>query len=152
MPLQDENLGSPRGRATPRTEVFREWKILLALRSLFVHVNRAARNVFVPEPMLEQGNITSRPWHCAAAVEGSSQPARNEAKAETAGRRERILREARILLGLMTPEERAVILLRDKENLPLDDVARTLGWSKRTTRAHLASARIKLRAGISQPF
>jgi DNA-directed RNA polymerase specialized sigma24 family protein len=123
------------------------------LRSLFVHVNRATRNVFVPEPMLtgEQGNVANRPWNCSA-VEVPSPPACNEADTDTDRHRELLLREAVFLLGQMTPEERAAVLLRDKENLPLDAVARTLGWSKRTTRAHLASARIKLHAGISRPF
>jgi DNA-directed RNA polymerase specialized sigma24 family protein len=83
---------------------------------------------------------------------GSSPPARNEGETDTARHRERLLREAGLLLGQMTPEERAVVLLRDKENLHLDEVAHTLGWSRRTTRAHLASARIKLRAGISRSF
>jgi DNA-directed RNA polymerase specialized sigma24 family protein len=154
MRLPDENVGTSLSRASPNAAGFREWKILLALRFLFVHVNRAARNVFVPEPMLtgEQYNIANRPWNSSAAVAGSSPPARNEPETDTSRHRERLLRDAVFLLGQLTTEERAVILLRDKENLPLDVVARTLGWSKSTTRAHLASARIKLRAGISRPF
>jgi DNA-directed RNA polymerase specialized sigma24 family protein len=68
---------------------------------------------------------------------------------QTARPRERLLRQTAILVGQLTAEERSVVLLRDKENLPLDAIARFLGWSKRTTRAHLASARMKLRAGMS---
>jgi DNA-directed RNA polymerase specialized sigma24 family protein len=159
MPLPDENLGTPRSRATPDAVGFQEWKILLAVRSLFAHVNHATRNVFVAEAMVrdspdmskagQDGRIANQ-LSVLAASRNVHSPAAKEFETDPARHRERLLREAVWLLGQMTPEERAVVLLRDKENLPIDAVARTLGWSKRTTCAHLATARIKLRVGLSR--
>ena len=48
-------------------------------------------------------------------------------------------------LRLLTPRERAALVLRDVEDLPADEVARRLDCSKATVRSHIANARIKLR-------
>ena len=48
-------------------------------------------------------------------------------------------------LRLLSPRERAALLLRDVEGLPAEEVARTLDCSKATVRSHIANARIKLR-------
>jgi len=48
-------------------------------------------------------------------------------------------------LRLLTPRERAAIVLRDIEDLPAEEVARRLDCSKATVRSHIANARIKLR-------
>ena len=56
--------------------------------------------------------------------------------------RERRLHEA---LRVLSPKERAAIVLRDLEDLTGAEVARALGCSQITVRTHIASARIKLR-------
>ena len=48
-------------------------------------------------------------------------------------------------LRLLSPRERAALMLRDVEGLPAEDVARQLNCSKATVRSHIANARIKLR-------
>lgn len=48
-------------------------------------------------------------------------------------------------LRLLSPKERAAIVLRDLEGLSGAEVAGALGCSRITVRAHIASARIKLR-------
>jgi RNA polymerase sigma-70 factor, ECF subfamily len=48
-------------------------------------------------------------------------------------------------LKLLTPRERAALVLRDVEDLPAEEVARQLGCSKATVRSHIANARIKFR-------
>ncbi len=48
-------------------------------------------------------------------------------------------------LRLLSPKERAAIVLRDLEGLSGAEVASALGCSQITVRAHIASARIKLR-------
>ena len=48
-------------------------------------------------------------------------------------------------LRLLTPRERAALLLRDVEDLPAEEVARRLDCSKATVRSHIANARTKLR-------
>ena len=48
-------------------------------------------------------------------------------------------------LRLLTPRERAALVLRDIEDLPAEEVARRLDCSKATVRSHIANARIKLR-------
>jgi RNA polymerase sigma-70 factor (ECF subfamily) len=48
-------------------------------------------------------------------------------------------------LRLLTPRERAALLLRDVEDLPAEEVARRLDCSKATVRSHIANARVKLR-------
>ena len=48
-------------------------------------------------------------------------------------------------LCLLTPRERAALMLRDVEGLPADEVARLLNCSKATVRSHIAHARVKLR-------
>ena len=56
--------------------------------------------------------------------------------------REQRLHEA---LRVLSPKERAAIVLRDLEGLSGAEVARALGCSQITVRTHIASARIKLR-------
>ena len=48
-------------------------------------------------------------------------------------------------LRLLSPRERAALLLRDVEDLPAEEVARRLDCSKATVRSHIANARTKLR-------
>src|SRR5579883_3303048 len=48
-------------------------------------------------------------------------------------------------LRLLTPRERAALMLRDVEGLPAEEVARLLDCSKATVRSHIANARIKFR-------
>jgi len=46
-------------------------------------------------------------------------------------------------LRLLSPRERAALLLRDVEGLPAEEVALRLDCSKATVRSHIANARIK---------
>ncbi|HVX67393.1 MAG TPA: sigma-70 family RNA polymerase sigma factor [Bryobacteraceae bacterium] len=48
-------------------------------------------------------------------------------------------------LQVLTPRERAALVLRDIEGLPAEEVARNLGCSKATVRSHIANARVKFR-------
>jgi RNA polymerase sigma-70 factor (ECF subfamily) len=48
-------------------------------------------------------------------------------------------------LRLLTPRERAALLLRDVEGLSADEVALRLDCSKATVRSHIANARTKFR-------
>jgi len=48
-------------------------------------------------------------------------------------------------LRLLSPRERAALLLRDVEGLPAEEVARQLDCSKATVRSHIANARTKFR-------
>jgi RNA polymerase sigma-70 factor (ECF subfamily) len=48
-------------------------------------------------------------------------------------------------LASLTPRERAAFVLRDVEDLPVEEVARRLECSKATVRSHIANARIKLK-------
>jgi len=48
-------------------------------------------------------------------------------------------------LRLLSPRERAALILRDMEDLPAEEVARRLGCSKATVRSHIANARTKLK-------
>jgi RNA polymerase sigma-70 factor (ECF subfamily) len=68
----------------------------------------------------------------------SLSPEQHYARAEG----ERRLHEA---LRLLSPKERAAIVLRDLEGLSGPEVARLLGCSQVTVRTHIASARVKLR-------
>jgi RNA polymerase sigma-70 factor (ECF subfamily) len=56
--------------------------------------------------------------------------------------REAILEEG---LQVLTPRERAALLLRDVEGLPADEVAQHLSCSKATVRSHIANGRVKFR-------
>src|SRR3954454_12108490 len=47
-------------------------------------------------------------------------------------------------LRLLSPRERAALLLRDVEGLPAEEVARQLNCSKATVRSHIANARTKM--------
>ena len=53
-------------------------------------------------------------------------------------------------LRLLTPRERAALLLRDVEGLPAEEVARRLDCSKATVRSHIANARTKFRRYIER--
>ena len=53
-------------------------------------------------------------------------------------------------LRLLTPRERAALMLRDVEGLPAEEVARRLDCSKATVRSHIANARIKFRRYMEQ--
>ena len=48
-------------------------------------------------------------------------------------------------LRLLSPRERAALVLRDVEGLPAEEVARQMGCSKATVRSHIANGRIKFR-------
>ncbi len=48
-------------------------------------------------------------------------------------------------LSLLTPRERAALILRDLEELPAEEVARHLRCGKATVRSHIANARVKFR-------
>src|SRR5215469_1700605 len=47
-------------------------------------------------------------------------------------------------LRLLSPRERAALMLRDVEGLPAEEVARHLNCSKATVRSHVANARTKM--------
>src|SRR4051794_14068021 len=53
-------------------------------------------------------------------------------------------------LRLLSPRERAAILLRDVEGLPAEEVAKRLDCSKATVRSHIANARTKFRKYIER--
>jgi RNA polymerase sigma-70 factor (ECF subfamily) len=53
-------------------------------------------------------------------------------------------------LGALTPRERAAFVLRDVEDLPVEEVARRLDCSKATVRSHIANARIKLKKYLAK--
>ena len=53
-------------------------------------------------------------------------------------------------LRLLSPRERAALLLRDVEGIPAEEVARQLNCSKATVRSHIANARTKLRKYIDR--
>ena len=53
-------------------------------------------------------------------------------------------------LNVLTPRERAALVLRDVEDLSADEVARQLDCSKATVRSHIANARTKIRKFMSR--
>jgi RNA polymerase sigma-70 factor (ECF subfamily) len=53
-------------------------------------------------------------------------------------------------LRLLSPRERAALILRDVEDLPAEEVARLLDCSKATVRSHIANARTKFRRYIER--
>jgi RNA polymerase sigma-70 factor (ECF subfamily) len=53
-------------------------------------------------------------------------------------------------LAVLTPRERAALVLRDVEDLPAEEVARQLDCSKATVRSHIANARTKIRKFMSR--
>jgi RNA polymerase sigma-70 factor, ECF subfamily len=53
-------------------------------------------------------------------------------------------------LRLLSPRERAALILRDVEGLPAEEVAEQLGCSKATVRSHIANARTKFRRYIER--
>ena len=48
-------------------------------------------------------------------------------------------------LRLLSPRERAALIMRDVEGLPAEEVARRLNCSKATVRSHIANGRTKFR-------
>ncbi len=53
-------------------------------------------------------------------------------------------------LRLLSPRERAALILRDVEGLPAEEVAEQLNCSKATVRSHIANARTKFRRYIER--
>lgn len=53
-------------------------------------------------------------------------------------------------LRLLSPRERAALVLRDVEGLPAEEVAAQLNCSKATVRSHIANARTKFRRYIER--
>ena len=53
-------------------------------------------------------------------------------------------------LRLLSPRERAALILRDVEDMPAEDVARQLSCSKATVRSHIANGRSKFRRYIER--
>ena len=53
-------------------------------------------------------------------------------------------------LRLLSPRERAALMLRDVEGLPAEEVARRLDCSKATVRSHIANARTKFRRYVER--
>ncbi|MGA3257985.1 MAG: sigma-70 family RNA polymerase sigma factor [Bryobacteraceae bacterium] len=53
-------------------------------------------------------------------------------------------------LRLLSPRERAALILRDVEGLPAEEVARHLNCSKATVRSHIANARTKFRKYVER--
>jgi RNA polymerase sigma-70 factor (ECF subfamily) len=53
-------------------------------------------------------------------------------------------------LRLLSPRERAALILRDVEGLPAEEVAKRLDCSKATVRSHIANARTKFRKYIER--
>lgn len=53
-------------------------------------------------------------------------------------------------LRLLSPRERAALMLRDVEGLPAEEVARQLNCSKATVRSHIANGRTKFQRYIER--
>jgi len=53
-------------------------------------------------------------------------------------------------LRLLSPRERAALIMRDVEDLPAEEVAKRLDCSKATVRSHIANARTKFRRYIER--
>ncbi len=53
-------------------------------------------------------------------------------------------------LRLLSPRERAALILRDVEGLPAEEVASRLNCSKATVRSHIANARTKFRKYVER--
>jgi RNA polymerase sigma-70 factor (ECF subfamily) len=53
-------------------------------------------------------------------------------------------------LRLLSPRERAALMLRDVEGLPAEEVAKRLNCSKATVRSHIANGRTKFRKYIER--
>ena len=53
-------------------------------------------------------------------------------------------------LRLLSPRERAALIMRDVEDLPAEEVAKRLDCSKATVRSHIANARNKFRRYIER--
>jgi RNA polymerase sigma-70 factor (ECF subfamily) len=53
-------------------------------------------------------------------------------------------------LRLLSPRERAALMLRDVEGLPAEEVAKRLSCSKATVRSHIANARTKFRRYVER--
>jgi len=53
-------------------------------------------------------------------------------------------------LRLLSPRERAALMLRDVEGLPAEEVAKLMNCSKATVRSHIANARSKFRKYVER--
>src|SRR5581483_1693718 len=53
-------------------------------------------------------------------------------------------------LRLLSPRERAALIMRDVEDMPAEEVAKRLDCSKATVRSHIANARTKFRRYIER--
>jgi RNA polymerase sigma-70 factor (ECF subfamily) len=53
-------------------------------------------------------------------------------------------------LRLLSPRERAALIMRDVEGLPAEEVAKRMDCSKATVRSHIANARTKFRRYIER--
>lgn len=53
-------------------------------------------------------------------------------------------------LRLLSPRERAALMMRDVEGMPAEEVAKQLNCSKATVRSHIANGRIKFRKYIER--
>jgi RNA polymerase sigma-70 factor (ECF subfamily) len=51
-------------------------------------------------------------------------------------------------LRLLSPRERAALMMRDVEGMPAEEVARHMNCSKATVRSHIANARAKFRGYV----
>lgn len=99
---------------------------------------RIASNAAIDFRRARGAEKLNEPWdhqpHPSAGATPEQQLLRNE--------REERLRRA---LAVLSPKERAAIVMRDLEELSGAEVARALGCSEITVRTHIASARGKLR-------
>lgn len=84
--------------------------------------------------------LEEAPEPLAAAVESPEQMVLN-------AERRQLLQDA---LQVLTPRERAALILRDIENMPAAEVARCLNCSKATVRSHIANARVKFRRFLAK--
>lgn len=100
---------------------------------------RIASNTAIDFRRSRSPERTAEPWDESADL-GPRSPTPEQIFARSEN--ERRLHEA---LRLLSPKERAAIVLRDLEGVSGPEVARMLGCSAITVRTHIASARIKLR-------
>ncbi len=77
----------------------------------------------------------------------STQPAESPEQRLLRAERQAYLEDG---LQVLTPRERAALLLRDVEGLPAEEVAKHLNCSKATVRSHIANARVKFRRYLSR--
>jgi RNA polymerase sigma-70 factor (ECF subfamily) len=108
------------------------WLSRIATNTAIDHLRRHGRVSFCDI------DDTAEPIRCS-----SDSPEQRVLRAE----REAILQDG---LEVLTPRERAALLLRDVEGLPAEEVARHMDCSKATVRSHIANARVKFRRYLSR--